>query len=280
MANCQPWNNQNMSYDGINNMGGFDPNMNQGFNNNFQQQRHMSHNNFQMNGANNFMQNPYQTQPMGGNNYMMGGGPGPMGGGPGPMGGYMGGPNQMNNGFGRDPDCWSPPKPKVQKKQSMPNAVNNKNVNNKRKDYDKPWLNGVKPKTANNDKKGKGERSKDPNSFLNFHYPDGVGPDTDLVKMLEKEVVDKAPNICFDDIAELERAKEILMETVILPMKMPKFYQGIRKPRKGVLLFGPPGTGKTMLAKALAKSSDTVFFSVNPSTLASKWKGDSEKLVR
>ena len=68
--------------------------------------------------------------------------------------------------------------------------------------------------------------------------------------MLEKEVVDKSPNITFNDIAELDRAKEILFETVIYPMTIPSFYKGIRKPRKGVLLFGPPGTGKTMLAKA------------------------------
>jgi hypothetical protein len=52
------------------------------------------------------------------------------------------------------------------------------------------------------------------------------------------------------DIAGLSEAKRVLEEATVLPMIMPEFFTGIRRPVKGVMMFGPPGTGKTMLAKA------------------------------
>ncbi|CAL8234408.1 unnamed protein product [Arctogadus glacialis] len=109
---------------------------------------------------------------------------------------------------------------------------------------------------------------------------DGSGHDKDLVEALERDIISQNPNIKWEDIADLGDAKRLLKEAVVLPMWMPQFFRGIRRPWKGVLMVGPPGTGKTLLAKAVATECRTTFFNVSSSTLTSKYRGESEKLVR
>ena len=97
---------------------------------------------------------------------------------------------------------------------------------------------------------------------------------------LASSVVSEKPNVKWEDVAGLENAKESLKETVIMPVKFPQLFTGERRPFKGILLFGPPGTGKSYLAKAVATEADSLFFSVSSADLISKWQGESEKLVR
>lgn len=98
---------------------------------------------------------------------------------------------------------------------------------------------------------------------------------------LSGAIVMESPNIKWSDVAGLEGAKESLKEAVILPVKFPHLFTGNRKPWRGILLFGPPGTGKSFLAKAVAtEANNSKFFSVSSSDLVSKWLGESEKLVK
>ncbi|KAI8840237.1 ATPase [Chytridium lagenaria] len=87
----------------------------------------------------------------------------------------------------------------------------------------------------------------------------------------------------FKDIGGLDGIVDSLKETVIYPLCYPQLFNsssGLLGAPKGVLLYGPPGCGKTMLAKALAKESGATFINLHMSTLTEKWFGESQKLVK
>jgi transitional endoplasmic reticulum ATPase len=96
-----------------------------------------------------------------------------------------------------------------------------------------------------------------------------------------REVLVEVPNIKWTDIGGLKDVKEELQEAVEWPLKYPEIFEHMNtEPPKGILLFGPPGTGKTMLAKAVANESEANFISIKGPELLSKWVGESEKGVR
>ena len=96
-----------------------------------------------------------------------------------------------------------------------------------------------------------------------------------------REVFVEVPNVKWDDIGGLERAKQELKEVVEWPLKYPDAFAHLNsKPPRGILLFGAPGTGKTMLVKAVANESEANFISIKGPELLSKWVGESEKAVR
>ena len=96
-----------------------------------------------------------------------------------------------------------------------------------------------------------------------------------------REVYVQRPNINWTDIGGLEAVKDELQEAIEWPMKHADlFSEADIIPPKGLLLFGPPGTGKTMIAKAVATNSEANFISIKGPELLSKWVGESEKGIR
>ncbi|KAL1203123.1 ATPase family AAA domain-containing protein FIGL1 [Cardamine amara subsp. amara] len=109
-----------------------------------------------------------------------------------------------------------------------------------------------------------------------------VPPDNEFEKRIRPEVIPANEiGVTFADIGSLDETKESLQELVMLPLRRPDLFKGgLLKPCRGILLFGPPGTGKTMMAKAIANEAGASFINVSMSTITSKWFGEDEKNVR
>ena len=159
------------------------------------------------------------------------------------------------------------------------NNINNNYNNNSRKNF-------VPPLKSNSVNKSKTSVSP---IISNLDIPEEKktlleeklkGFDEKMIEFIQSEILTSNPGVQWEDIAGLKNAKDTITEIIIWPMLRPDLFKGIRRPAKGLLLFGPPGTGKTMIAKAIASQSKSKFFNISASSLMSKWIGESEKLVR
>ncbi|XP_033163210.1 spastin isoform X2 [Drosophila mauritiana] len=131
------------------------------------------------------------------------------------------------------------------------------------------------------------QRSRTP---INNNGPSGSGASTPvvsvkgveqkLVQLILDEIVEGGAKVEWTDIAGQDVAKQALQEMVILPSVRPELFTGLRAPAKGLLLFGPPGNGKTLLARAVATECSATFLNISAASLTSKYVGDGEKLVR
>jgi transitional endoplasmic reticulum ATPase len=128
------------------------------------------------------------------------------------------------------------------------------------------------------------EEERIPSSFLEkmeVRMDDFMNAFKEITPTVMREVAVEVPVVHWDEVGGLEEVKEELKEAVEWPLKNPEVFKrlGIQPP-KGILLIGPPGCGKTMLAKAVATESEANFISIKGPEVFSKWVGESERAIR
>jgi len=109
--------------------------------------------------------------------------------------------------------------------------------------------------------------------------PVSSGPTKDMSEsdIVEEFIVKEKPRVRFEDIIGLDEAKQAIIDSIVYPSKRPDLFP-LGWPR-GILLYGPPGCGKTMLAAAVANEVDGVFMHIDAANIMSKWLGEAEKRV-
>ncbi|MEM2741766.1 MAG: ATP-binding protein [Nitrososphaeria archaeon] len=106
-----------------------------------------------------------------------------------------------------------------------------------------------------------------------------LSEDEELQSKILSMIIPEKPNVSWKDIAGLHNAKQAIEDAIILPMRYPELFKGMPT-WKGILLFGPPGCGKTLLAKAAAAECNATFFNVSAADIMVKWVGDSEQRIK
>jgi SpoVK/Ycf46/Vps4 family AAA+-type ATPase len=101
--------------------------------------------------------------------------------------------------------------------------------------------------------------------------------DNNLEEAVKEFIVVRKPSVRFEDVIGLDNVKQTLIETIVYPYKRPDLFP-LGWP-KGILMYGPPGCGKTLIVAALVNEIDGIFMHVNAANLMSKWLGESEKKV-